>query len=145
MISQLGRSTSVAYTTSIFVLMDPGTMAEHFCLIEMEYFKSVGWFELLAYIFHSGRGLDPRTHPSYPEQFQGYHNLQLMITRFNQLCWWLGQEIQMARSLEDQARIISALIHIAAVMPTTLVLLPPSPPPFLLQFSFVEVPHQFQL
>lgn len=94
---------------SIFLRLDAELVAEALCLIEMEYFKSVGWPELLAYATAS-----PSDSPG------SSHNLQAIITRFNQVCRWLSDEIQLSTNTHEQTELISALIRIAFVPFVTL-------------------------
>lgn len=112
-------SNALAYTASIFVLIDCDTLAEHFCLIEQEYFKSVGWCELLAYTQKQGKERKQCSSYTFSHGhstlLSHFHNLQSIITRFNQTSRWLSDQVLMARSLEDQAGIIRAFISIAFV------------------------------
>lgn len=89
---------------SILLRLDAELVAETLCLIEMEYFKSVGWPELLAYAKASAS--------DSPGSSQ---NLQAIVTRFNQVCRWLSDEIQLSPGTAEQAELISALIRIAFV------------------------------
>lgn len=113
LLATLQCPSKLAYTPSVFLLMDSETLAETLCLIELEYFKSVGWQELLAY----SRLGSTRTVSATPADNKShtFHNLQAVITRFNGVCRWVTDEVQLARTPEEQASILSCLIRIAFV------------------------------
>lgn len=112
-LSTLQSSSKLAYTQSIFLLIDSETIAEALCLIELEYFKSVGWQELLAY---SRLGSTKMTSTLASNKPHSFHNLQAVITRFNGVCRWVSDEVQLARTPEEQTSILSCLIRVAFVL-----------------------------
>src|ERR1700733_8250971 len=78
LLSTLQSPSKLAYTQSIFLLVDSALMAEALCQIELEYFKSVGWQELLAYSCLGST--DKACSSSSHDKQHSYCNLQAVIT-----------------------------------------------------------------
>ncbi|KAI0518144.1 hypothetical protein F5B22DRAFT_654057 [Xylaria bambusicola] len=96
-----------------FILaFDSEILAQQFTLIEKDALNEVGWKELIEMKWKDSRN-DPRSWVDFLRNTDAC-GVEVVIARFNIMVKWAISEIVMTEVLEERARCIIKLLHIAA-------------------------------
>ncbi|KAI0535885.1 hypothetical protein GGR58DRAFT_421749 [Xylaria digitata] len=96
-----------------FILaFDSEILAQQFTLIEKDALNEVGWKELIEMRWKDSHN-DPRSWVDFLRNTDA-RGVEVVIARFNIMVKWAVSEIVLTRELEERARCIIKLLHIAA-------------------------------
>ncbi|KAL0470317.1 hypothetical protein QR685DRAFT_544043 [Neurospora intermedia] len=99
-----------------FILaFDSEILAQQFTLIEKDALNEIDWRELIDMRWKNAeqKGCDARSWVSFLRDTDA-HGVEVVIARFNIMVKWAISEIVLTRDIEERARCIIKLIHIAA-------------------------------
>ncbi|GFP52122.1 guanine nucleotide exchange factor LTE1 [Trichoderma asperellum] len=97
-----------------FILaFDSDTLAQQFTLIEKDALNDIDWRELIDMNWKNATSNDSRSWVDFLRKTNA-HGVEVVIARFNIMVKWAISEIVLTQHIEERARCIIKLIHIAA-------------------------------
>ncbi|KAL7798226.1 hypothetical protein V8C37DRAFT_399541 [Trichoderma ceciliae] len=97
-----------------FILaFDSETLAQQFTLIEKDALNDIDWRELIEMNWRNATSNDSRSWVDFLRNTNA-HGVEVVVARFNIMVKWAISEIVLTQHIEERARCIIKLIHIAA-------------------------------
>lgn len=97
-----------------FILaFDSEVLAQQFTLIEKDALNEIDWKELIDMRWKNAENIDARSWVDFLRNSEA-RGVEVVIARFNIMVKWCVSEIVLTQDLEERARCVIKLIHIAA-------------------------------
>ncbi|KAH6606741.1 guanine nucleotide exchange factor [Trichoderma cornu-damae] len=97
-----------------FILaFDSDTLAQQFTLIEKDALNDIDWRELIEMNWRNATSNDSRSWVDFLRNTNA-HGVEVVVARFNIMVKWAISEIVLTQHIEERARCVIKLIHIAA-------------------------------
>lgn len=97
-----------------FILaFDSDTLAQQFTLIEKDALNDIDWRELIEMNWKNATSNDSRSWVDFLRNTNA-HGVEVVVARFNIMVKWAISEIVLTQHIEERARCVIKLIHIAA-------------------------------
>jgi hypothetical protein len=97
-----------------FILaFESDTLAQQFTLIEKDALNDIDWKELIDMNWKNATSIDSRSWVDFLRNTNA-HGVEVVVARFNIMVKWAISEIVLTQHIEERARCIIKLIHIAA-------------------------------
>ncbi|KAJ3563623.1 hypothetical protein NPX13_g8132 [Xylaria arbuscula] len=110
--NSLGPSELAPLHLPFILAFDSENLAQQFTLIEKDALNEVGWKELIEMKWKDSRN-DPRSWVDFLRNTDAC-GVEVVIARFNIMVKWAISEVVLTEMLEERARCIIKLLHIAA-------------------------------
>ncbi|RFU78840.1 guanine nucleotide exchange factor [Trichoderma arundinaceum] len=111
--SEIPNTLKYSVHLPFILAFDSDTLAQQFTLIEKDALNDIDWRELIEMNWKNATSNDSRSWVDFLRNTNA-HGVEVVVARFNIMVKWAISEIVLTQHIEERARCIIKLIHIAA-------------------------------
>ncbi|KAF4126377.1 RasGEFN [Geosmithia morbida] len=112
--AELDVASQYAIHMPFILAFDSETLAQQFTLIEKDALNEIDWKELVDMDWRNATNKHSRSWVDFLRNSEAQQGVEVVIARFNLVVKWAVSEIVLTQSIEERARCIIKLIHMAS-------------------------------